>query len=162
MTIQREQERNKNKEDDLAIEKIVLLNNQQKEMEQTQKEILSLQKELQTLKASFELCVTESVAKDGLISKMSKEKDVIINNINRELLEEKVLRARYEKDLEEKITIIGELKKDLNDMKSDREALSIIRKENEVLIKAVGQREICTYKTIYLISIIFVSQYCLQ
>ncbi|CAB3242343.1 unnamed protein product [Arctia plantaginis] len=144
MTIQSEQERYKNLELDLAIEKTVVSNknDKQKELEERQqKEILSLQKELQTLKASFELCMTESVAKDGLISKMSKEKNVIINNINKELLQEKALREKYQNDLEEKNTIISELKKDLNDMNNEKEALKIITEENELLLKAVGQRE---------------------
>ncbi|CAH0590110.1 unnamed protein product [Chrysodeixis includens] len=111
------------------------------ELEKRQKETVSLEKELKTVLAKVEQCEEESKAKDAIISKMSKEKDAIIKSITKEFEEEKVLRETYQKEIEDKTAIIQELKQNLEDINSDREALNVLRKENEELVKAVGQRE---------------------
>ncbi|XP_075980965.1 uncharacterized protein LOC142979736 isoform X2 [Anticarsia gemmatalis] len=113
----------------------------EKELEERQKEIVSLQKEVQRLQAKVELCEEDSKAKDGFISKMSKDKDVIINNVEKELLEEKQSREKCQKKLEEKILLVAELKQKLSDINNEREALNILKKQNEDLIKAIGQRD---------------------
>ncbi|XP_026743686.1 centrosome-associated protein CEP250-like isoform X2 [Trichoplusia ni] len=113
----------------------------EKELEERQREIISLQKELKTVLAKVEQCEDESKAKDAIISKMSKEKDAIIKSVTKEFEEEKVLRETYQKEIEDKTTTIMELKQNLEEINNDREALNILRKENEELIKAVGQRE---------------------
>lgn len=117
----------------------------EKELEERQREIISLQKELKTVLAKVEQCEDESKAKDAIISKMSKEKDAIIKSVTKEFEEEKVLRETYQKEIEDKTTTIMELKQNLEEINNDREALNILRKENEELIKAVGQRETCMY-----------------
>lgn len=110
------------------------------ELEERRKDIITAQKEFDTLKSKVELCEEDSRAKDAIISKMSKEKDTIIASISKELHDTK---EKYEKEIQEKLTTIKELKKNLENINNDREALNILRKENEELIKAIGQRETC-------------------
>lgn len=117
----------------------------EKVLEERQKEIISLQKEIRTLQSRVEVCEEDSRAKDGIISKMRIEKDAVISTISKELQEEMASREKYQKEMEEKIATINELKKNLEEINNEREALNILRKENEELIKAVGQRETCKY-----------------
>ena len=99
------------------------------------------------MKIKVELCEEDSRAKDAIVSKMSKEKDVVIAAITKELQDAK---ERFEKEIQDKVTAIQELKQNLEDMNNEREALHILRKENEELIKAVGQRETCMWSFIHL------------
>lgn len=113
------------------------------ELEERRKAITSTQKELNTLKCKVELCEEDSKAKDAILSKISKEKDAIIASMSKELLDAKAAKEKCEKEIQEKMTTIQELKKNLDDINNEREALHILRKENEELIKAVGLRETC-------------------
>lgn len=130
----------------------------EKELEERQKEIASYQKEVATLQAKVEVCEQESKAKDGLISKLSKEKDAVISNVSKELVEEKMLREKYQKELEDKLASICELKKSLNVINNEREALNILKKENEELIRAVGQRETCMF-SVFLYKHLWINQF---
>lgn len=94
------------------------------------------------------MCEEDSRAKDAIVSKISKEKDAVIASVTKELQDAK---EKYEKEIQEKIATIQELKQNLEDINNDREALNILRKENEELIKAVGQRETCMWNIIHLL-----------
>ncbi|KAJ8717390.1 hypothetical protein PYW08_005789 [Mythimna loreyi] len=145
------QEQHKKQCDELNNEKLVLINKcailqeyhdkAEVELEKRQKEIVSIEKELETLKCKVELCEEDSKAKDAILSKISKEKDAIIASISKELLDAKAANEKCEKEIQEKMTTIQELKQNLDDINNEREALHILRRENEELIKAVGQRE---------------------
>ncbi|KAJ8718038.1 hypothetical protein PYW07_005968 [Mythimna separata] len=111
------------------------------ELEKRQKENMVIQKELDTLKCKVELCEEDSKAKDAIISRMTKEKDAIIASISKELLDAKTAKEKCENEIQEKMTTIQELKRNLDDINNEREALHILRKENEELIKVVGHRE---------------------
>lgn len=109
----------------------------EKVLEERQKEIVSLQKEVETLHAKVEICEQDSKAKDGLISKMSKEKDAVISNISKELLEAKLTKEKCEKVLENQKVARHELRNDLE--------VRALKKENEQLIRAIGQQETCKF-----------------
>lgn len=145
--IKHELEQNSKLREGIEDEKVSLVNQcftlrdyqekAEKVLEERQKEITSLQKEVDALQAKVEICEQDSKAKDGLISKMSKEKDSIISSISKELLEEKVTREKCEKELENQKVVMHELKNNLE--------VRALRKENEQLIRAIGQQETCKF-----------------
>lgn len=116
----------------------------EEQLEERQKEINILQKEINTLKAKVQQCEEESKAKDAILSKISKEKDAVITSVTKELDELKAAKEMFDQEIQEKTKTINELKQNLDEINTQREALHILRKENEELIKAVGMRETCT------------------
>lgn len=68
---------------------------------------------------------------------MSKEKDAIISTISKELVEEKVIKEKFEKELETRKAEIHELKNSME--------IRALKKENEQLIRAIGQQETCKF-----------------
>lgn len=145
--IKHELDQNRKLREDMEYEKLSLDNKcstlqdyqekAEKVLEDRQKEIVSLTKEVETLQAMVEICQQDSKAKDGLISKMSKEKDAIISTISKELVEEKLTREKCEKELENQRTVLHELKNNME--------VRALRKENEQLIRAIGQQETCKF-----------------
>ncbi|CAH1640408.1 unnamed protein product [Spodoptera littoralis] len=113
----------------------------EEQLEERQKEINILQKEINTLKAKVQQCEDESKAKDAILSKISKEKDAVITSVTKELDELKVAKEMLDHELQEKTKTVNELKQNLDEINTQREALHILKKENEELIKAVGMRE---------------------
>lgn len=63
-------------------------------LEEREKELNLLQQEIATLKSKTETCEEDLIAKDGFISKITREKDEIINTIRKELSEEKSAREK--------------------------------------------------------------------
>lgn len=107
----------------------------EKVLEENQKETVMLQKEIETLQSKVNLSEHDSKAKDGIISKMSKDKDAVISTISKELLEEKALREKLEKELQSQKSIMSELRNNME--------IRALKKENEQLIRAIGQQETC-------------------
>ncbi|KAH9635829.1 hypothetical protein HF086_002389 [Spodoptera exigua] len=110
-------------------------------LQEREKEINILQKEITTLKAKVQQCEEDSKAKDAILSKISKEKDSVIASVTKELDELKAAKETFDQEIQEKTKIINELKQNLEEINNQREALHILKKENEELIKAVGMRE---------------------
>lgn len=68
---------------------------------------------------------------------MSKEKDGIISTISKELVEEKVIKEKCVKELEYQKTVVHDLRNNME--------IRALRKENEQLIRAIGQQETCKF-----------------
>ncbi|XP_037295156.1 golgin subfamily A member 4-like isoform X2 [Manduca sexta] len=139
--IKHELEENQMLRDDNANEKLTLVNKfsllqdwqtkAEKDIEEKHREIVHLQEEVVTLRAKIENYEHDLKAKDVLISEIGKEKDAIISTISKELLEEKTLKEKWQKECENKIAAFY-----------DKQAVeAALRKENEQLVKAVGDRE---------------------
>lgn len=80
--------------------------------------------------------------KDKIITNMAQEKDTVISTISKELVEERAAREKYQKELEAKAATLFELRRKLEDIRSDNvlEKFSI---ENDEIVKALAQRETC-------------------
>lgn len=113
------------------------------ELESRQKEITTLQDEVKALKTIIE---QETSEKDRVIEKLKQEKDGTIKDLYNELISEKESLAVAVKQVEVKESEIHELRKKLDEMQQNGEAINILKNENEKLINVIGQRETCEFK----------------
>ncbi|XP_045777537.1 putative leucine-rich repeat-containing protein DDB_G0290503 isoform X4 [Maniola jurtina] len=108
------------------------------ELESRQKEINTLRDEVKALKTIIEQQTSE---KDRVIEKLKQEKDGTIKDLYNELISEKESLAVAVKQVEVKESEIHELRKKLDEMQQNGEAINILKNENEKLINVIGQRE---------------------
>ncbi|XP_049876763.1 cytadherence high molecular weight protein 2-like isoform X2 [Pectinophora gossypiella] len=152
--VKRELEHNQKLREDNTSEKLNIENKcsllqeyqtkAEKQLQDRDREIYSLKEQVKTeakLARDIENLKEELTQKDAMVAKIARDKDEVINTLNKELVDEKAIREQYQKQLEAKTVTVYELRQKLEEVKSEAEVLESIKKENEELIKAVGQRE---------------------
>lgn len=129
-------------EKEIFTNKFILL---QEDKNKFEVEINTLVKEIETLKEKLLISKENLIAKDNCILQISKENDAVISVISKELLDEKTAKENMQQELEKKSILVYELQQNLEELNYDKEALNIMKKENEELMKAVQERETCKY-----------------
>lgn len=100
-----------------------------------------LEEEVQSLKAKIDAHEQEIKEKDEALAKIIQEKVMIV----KEVTEERAMKERYQNELESNAATVCELRQTLEQVKSEAEVLQAIKKENDEMLKTIGQRETCKY-----------------
>ncbi|XP_053615018.1 repetitive organellar protein-like isoform X2 [Plodia interpunctella] len=116
-------------------------NKAEKELDQRLKEIVALQEEVRDLKLKVVTLEDEIEKKTEIIANIAQEKDVVIGTMSKELRDEQMERERCKKELEKMEFEMERCKLKLERASCDGEALKLLRRENEALVKAVGHVE---------------------
>ncbi|XP_050682549.1 GRIP and coiled-coil domain-containing protein 2-like isoform X2 [Leptidea sinapis] len=125
---------NKSLQDSLDSEK---LNNTNK-CSLLQEEGFKKEKEIELLKTKLMSVLRD---KEECISKLTEEKDAVINELNKQLTQERDYKQKSLKEIYDMTMEISELRNKLLEMQHESDTVKMLRKENEELFKLVGQRE---------------------
>lgn len=108
-----------------------------------QSRALCLEDKIKEYKAKLYKYEQELYNKDKIITNMAQEKDTVISTISKELVEERAVREKCQKELESKATTLYELRQKLEDVRSETNARERFSTENDEIVKAIAQRETC-------------------
>lgn len=143
--LDRQKQINEQEKINLVNKCVILEEYQQKaemELECRQKEISNLLEEIKTLTLKTQQIIND---KDKVIVQVKEEKDAMINILNEQLNKEKQNLDSIKIVLDSKQAEVLSLKNELDQKIQEDNIVKILRKENEELIKLIGQRETCKF-----------------